>query len=78
MVDHHIEAHFKVKAGVDASGKNRDRQIQERAIGILTDMLAAETAFTDRKEANKFARAVVVGLAALPQILRQAIAESDG
>lgn len=77
MVDHHIEAHFKVKADIDTTGKKRDRQIQQRAIGILTDMLVADMTFTDRAEANKYARAIVIGLSALPQILRQAIDEID-
>jgi hypothetical protein len=77
VVDHHIEAHFKVKADIDTTGKKRDRQIQQRAIGILTDMLVADMTFTDRAEAGKYARAIVVGLSALPQILRQAIDEID-
>lgn len=78
MVDHHIEAHFQVKANVSTTANDRERRVQERAVELMTDVLLRDAAFSDRVEAGKYARMIVLGLGALPQVLQQAIADVDG
>lgn len=75
MVDHYIEAHFEVKAETVIA--DRDRRIQERAIALLTKILREKLTYRDKFDAEKYARVLVLGVSALPQVLRQAIDEID-